>query len=89
MEFYIETDRVHFLIDAEVYCDFCPGDNVTPPGGDFEITSWKPIDISYKDDDIDTATAVDYINDLTHLQFHILRSMRTLQRDGFRQQVLR
>lgn len=64
MEFFIETDRIDFLIDAEVYCDFCSGDNVTPPGGDFEIRSWKLIDISYKDDGIDTAAAIDYINDL-------------------------
>jgi len=64
MEFFIETDRIDFLIDAEVYCDFCPGDNVTPPGGVFVITLWNLIDISYKDDDIDTAAAVDYINDL-------------------------
>lgn len=68
MEFFIETDRIDFLIDADVYCDFCPGDNVTPPGGDFEITSWKLIDISYKDDDIDTAAAVDYINNLMETQ---------------------
>lgn len=68
MQFFIETDCVHFLIDAEVYCDFCPGDNVTPPGGDFEITSRKLIDISYKDDGIDTAAAVDYINDLMDFQ---------------------
>ena len=68
MEFFIETDRIDFLIDAEVYCDFCPGDNVTPPGGDFEITSQKLIDISYKDNDIDTAAAVDYINDLMEKQ---------------------
>ena len=64
MEFFIETDFIDFLIDAEVYCDFCLGDNVTPPGGEFEITSWNLIDISYKDDDIDTAAAVDYINGL-------------------------
>ena len=63
MEFYIETDRVHFLIDAEIYCDFCLGDNVTPPGGDFEITSWKLIDIFYFVDDIKYSEALqDIIN---------------------------
>jgi hypothetical protein len=63
MEFYIETDRVHFLIDAEVYCDFCLGDNVTPPGGDFEITSWHLLDIFYFVDDIKYSEALqDIIN---------------------------
>jgi hypothetical protein len=63
MEFYIETDRVHFLINAEIYCDFCLGDNVTPPGGDFEITSWHLLDIFYFVDDIKYSEALqDIIN---------------------------
>ena len=72
MEFFIKTCCIDFLIDAEVYCDFCPGDNLTPPGGDFEITSWKLIDISYIDDDIDTAGAVDYINGLMEKQAYFV-----------------
>jgi hypothetical protein len=64
MEFFIKTTFIDFLIDAEVYCDFCHGDNVTPPGGHFEMLSWKLIDISYPNDDIDVDAAVDYINDL-------------------------
>lgn len=68
MEFFIETDFIDFLIDAEIYCDFCLGDNVTPPGGEFEITSWKLIDISYKGNDMPYADALDYINHIMEKQ---------------------
>jgi len=63
MEFFIATDVVDFLIDAEVYHEFCPGDWITPPGETFEITEWKLIEIHYYSD-ISTADAVKYINQI-------------------------
>ena len=63
MEFFIETDVVDFLIDADVYHEFCQGDWITPPGETFEITEWKLIEIHYYSD-ISTADAVKYINQI-------------------------
>ena len=67
MEFFIATDVVDFLIDAEVYYEFCPGDWITPAGETFEIIEWKLIDISYHTD-ISTSDAVEYINDMMEKQ---------------------
>ena len=67
MEYFIETDVVDFLIDAEVYHEFCPGDNITPAGETFEITEWKLIEISYHTD-ISTSDAVEYINQIMEKQ---------------------
>jgi len=67
MEFYIETDVVDFIIDAEVYHEFCPGDWITPPGETFEITEWKLIEICYHTD-ISTSDAKEYINQIMEKQ---------------------
>ena len=67
MEFFIETNTIDFLIDAEVYHEFCPGDWITPPGETFEITEWILIDI-YHHTDISKSDAVEYINDMMEKQ---------------------
>jgi len=67
MEFFIKTDVVDFLIDAEVYHEFCKGDWFTPPGETFEITEWKLIEISYHTD-ISTSDAKQYINQMMEKQ---------------------